>query len=181
MRDQVIGPVISVPAGSVSVTSVCSELPGPLLTRVITQLKGWRRLTVGTLAALLRRRSTFWRVVVCSFSLLLVASRSVSLPETVATLLNTSPVGAGCSTASKRRNRSLLSPLAIWPRADEALAGTSQLNVGSALPATEVVFVPVHSAGALQVEPPDTVVSQTKRTVLPDGGVIDSATRTPVA
>ena len=60
-------------------------------------------------------------------------------------------------------------------------AGRSQVNVGIATPAAEVTLVTEQSDEALQVLPPKVVVSQTKRTRLPVGGVITSVTFAAVA
>ena len=55
------------------------------------------------------------------------------------------------------------------------------MNVGIATPAAEVTLVTEQSDEALQVLPPKVVVSQTKRTRLPVGGVITSVTFAAVA
>ena len=79
----VIGPVTSTPAGKVSVTSVCSELPGPPLVTVTTQLNGCMIDGVATLALLLVRKSTRCLTVVCSIAVLLADTLSGSLADTV--------------------------------------------------------------------------------------------------
>ena len=80
-------PVSATPVGRTSVKSVRNELPGPLLTTVMVQSKGWFSVTVPRLAALVTRRSTRWRTVVGSPSLLLLRSLSGSLLLTLARLL----------------------------------------------------------------------------------------------
>ena len=87
VRVKVTGPVSAAPAGRVSVKSVCSDAPGPLLTTFTVQLKGWLSATLAALLALLTRRSMIWRVVVASLSLLLARSVSGSLALVVARLL----------------------------------------------------------------------------------------------
>ncbi|MDH4392258.1 MAG: hypothetical protein QE285_12660 [Aquabacterium sp.] len=184
VRVNVTGPVSSAPAGRVSVRSVCRLLPGPRFSATTVQLKGWLMATaVRPPAFLLTRKSTRWRVVVGSLAASLVGLLSGSLALTVATLRNTSPSGAGWSMASKRRKMDLDWLAARSPRARPVVAlpaGAAQVKVGSATPAAEVWSLTEHSGGLLQVLPPKVVVSQTKRTRLPAGGVITSLTRTPV-
>ena len=81
------GPVSTAPAGRVSVRSVCSDAPGPLLMTVTVQVKGWLIATVARLLALLTRRSMVWRVVVSSTAVLLAGTGSGSLALATAMLL----------------------------------------------------------------------------------------------
>ena len=183
VRAKLTPPVNAAPAGRVSVRSVCSELPGPLLSTVTVQVKGSLIATLAALAALATRRSIRCRMVVLSLTLLFAALPSGSLALTNAWLKNTSPAGAGRSSASKRRNTVLLWPAARSPRARPVLAlpgGTSQVKAARATPAGDSLPAPVHSAGALQTLPPAALVSQMKRTRLPAGGVIVSVMVTPV-
>ena len=178
-----MGPVSWACAGSVSVTSVCRELPGPLLTTVTTQSKGCIKVGLATVDVLVVRRSTRWRAVVCSPSLLLPTWLSGSLAATVAVLLKMSPVGAGWSNTSKRRKMFLVAPDASSPTPAPLArlpAGTAQVKAGMAVPGADVTLLTEHKAGALQVLPPKVVVSQTKRTRLPAGGTMFSVTCTPV-
>ncbi len=69
-----------------SVTSVCSALPGPLLVTLTVQTKGWRSATEAALALLATARSMRWRTLVCSSELSLPGKLSGSLATTVATL-----------------------------------------------------------------------------------------------
>ena len=105
---QLIGPVMDTPAGRVSVRSVCSELPGPLLLTVTDQLNGCLIVTAGWLTVLTTARSMRWRTVVASEMALLPTLLSGSLADTDTVLLNTSPLADGVSSASKRRKMSLL-------------------------------------------------------------------------
>ena len=87
LRVNVTAPVRATPAGKASVKSVCSELPGPLLTTPIVQVKGCISVTVAALLVLVTRRSNRCRVVVASPSVLLARSVSGSLALVTARLL----------------------------------------------------------------------------------------------
>ena len=100
VRVQVIGPVMVVPAGSVSARLVCSVSLGPLLTTVTTHSKGCVTLTLDGVAALLTRMSTMLRAVVSSVIALLTTKVSFWSELTVDVLLNTSPVTGGRSSTS---------------------------------------------------------------------------------
>ena len=187
---QVMSPVTSVPASSVSVTLVLSESPGPALLTTISQLNGSRRVmgavTVAPpfLGVLVMDRSTRRRTVVGSVAVLSVTEVSVSLAETTALLLKMSPFGAGSSSASKRRKTLLVAPiprsLRARPVAKLSLVGSPQVKF-SAVPGSDSVPRPVQSGVGLQVLPPKVVTSQTNFTRLPAGGVMVSSIVTPVA
>ena len=186
---QLMTPTRSLPGGSVSVRMVCNDSLGPLLVTTTSQSNGSRSATVvvgapAFFAALVTARSTRRRTVVCSDSVSLAASVSGSLADTVAWLVKLSPEVLGLSSTSKRRKRLFVWPMARSPRARPVVAlpaGRSQVNVGIATPAAEVTLVTEQSDEALQVLPPKVVVSQTKRTRLPVGGVITSVTFAAVA
>ena len=183
LRVKVTGPVRATPAGKASVKSVCSELPGPLLTTPIVQVKGCISVTVAALLVLVTRRSSRCRVVVASPSVLLARSVSGSLALVTARLLKTSPLGAGRSSASNRKKTVLLCPVASSPRWVPVVAvpaGTSQLKVASATPTPELMLAAVHNEGELHTALAAPLVSQTKRTRLAAGGVMVSSILTPV-
>ena len=98
-----MGPVTAVPAGSVSLRSVCSELPGPTFLTLTFQSKGWPSCTVPGVADLLVWMPMRWRTVVSSVVSLLVGSGSYSAAATLAVLVWMSPLGPGWSSTSKRR------------------------------------------------------------------------------
>ena len=182
-RVQVTGPVTSAPCGSVSVRLVARLSPGPPLRTVTVQVMGWWMVATAVLPVLVTVRFTRWRSVVGSLALSLVLLLSGSLALAVAWLRNTSPVGAGWFKASKRRKIAFDCPAASSPRARPVVlvpAGTSQVKVASGVPDPEVRLFAEHSDGLLQVLPPKVVVSQTKRTACPAGGVITSVILTPV-
>ena len=182
-RDQVTGPVTSAPTGSVSVRLAARLTPGPLLRTVTVQVSGSLMAATAVLAVLVTRRSTRWRKVVGSSALSLALLLSGSLALAVARLRNTSPPGAGWFRASKRRKIGLDCPAARSPRARPVVlvpAGTSQVKVASAVPSPDDTSLTEHNGGLLQVLPPKVVVSQTKRTACPAGGVITSVILTPV-